>query len=332
MSRPHGDRGPHPGAAWAVALVALCGTTAPLLGQADVRGRVVDRASGDPVTGATVQMGGLPVVVTSETGEFRFSRVQAGRYELRILALGYADYEQALLIRKDTLLAIEMDVAPVQLDTLGVRGRNINVRGRVREKGTRIPLIDVDVQSSVDRRTHTNAAGRFKLSRVPADLPVAVHLRGFGYLPFDTIVESPSDTTLDFELEVDPLVQRMIDVQVQRLDTRSKPFQAVIMPVIDREDLLRNMNMSALDLIKSKYRIFLGRVHCIMIDDRQSYNGIEELDLFLPDRLERIEFLFRGAMLRIYTRNHMAKMLGSNKPLARPSMTPSKPPAPPLCT
>jgi len=309
-----------------IALAAIGTAASPLLAQVDVRGRVIERGTGNAVDGASIQLGGLPVVVTTQAGEFRFRDVEPGRYELRVRALGYADHEQVLLVRRDTALSIELEVAPVPLDTIGVEGRTVTVRGLVREKGTRLGLIDVEILSSVNRSANTNAAGRFKLTRVPADLPVALQARGFGYLPFDTVVASPRDTTLTFDLDQDPLVQRAISVQVERLDTRSRPYRTPLMPVLDREELLRNIDTTALDLIKFKYGFFLGRVACILIDDRQSYNGLEQLALFLPDELERIEVLERGAMLRIYTRDYIRKMIGGGVTLARPSMAPSKPP------
>jgi Carboxypeptidase regulatory-like domain len=311
---------------WAMALLAVCASASPLLAQIDVRGRVIERGTGNPIGGASIQLGGLPVVVTTTDGDFRFREVEPGRYELRIQALGYADYEQVLLARTDTMLTIELEVMPVPLDTLGVESRSVSIRGLVREKGTRLGLIDVEVLSSIDRSTRTNAAGRFRLKGVPAELPVALEFRGFGYLPFDTIVASSTDTTLNLELEKDPLVQRAISVQVERLDNRSRPYRTPLMPVLDRTELLRNINMSVLDLLKSKYSFFLGRVACILIDDRQSYNGLDELALFLPDRLERIEVLERGAMLRIYTRDYIQKMIGGGVRLAHPAMAPSKPP------
>jgi Carboxypeptidase regulatory-like domain len=314
------------GRSWGIALVGFCAFASPLLAQVEVRGRVIERGIGNAVGGASIQLGGLAVAVTTKDGDFRFPGVEPGRYELRIRALGYADHEQVLLVRRDTMLIVEMEVTPVPLDTIGVESRTISVRGLVREKGTRLGLIDVEVLSSVNRSTNTNAAGRFKLTRIPAELPVALQFRGFGYLPFDTVVAAAEDTTLTFELEQDPLVQRMISVQVERLDNRSRPYRTAIMPVLDREDLLRNINMSVLDLLTFKYSFFLRRVACILIDDQQSYNGLEELALFLPDELERIEVLERGAMLRIYTRDYIAKMIGGGVSLARPVMTPSRPP------
>jgi hypothetical protein len=60
-----------------------------------------------------------------------------------------------------------------------------------------------------------------------------------------------------------------------------------------------------------------------------TYNGLDELALILPDELERIEVLERGAMLRIHTREIIKKLLGGGVRLARPLYVPQA--RPPLC-
>jgi hypothetical protein len=140
----------------------------------------------------------------------------------------------------------------------------------------------------------------------------------FGYMPINAILSVFEDTTLVFELEPDPVMQRMIAVQVARLEERSRPHLAAIMPPMDREYLMANRNATALDLIRYRYGQRINRVGCILIDDRQSYNGLDELNHYLPDELERIEMLYRGAMLRIYTRDYLSKLVGGGVTLVKP--------------
>lgn len=302
-----------------LALAAIIAATSPVTAQTQVvlQGRVVERGSMSPVVGASVELDGYPVIATSNTGAFRFDRVAPGSYSIRVEALGYSPVDFFMVVRQDTTLLIELDVAPVALDTLAVDAREIELRGQVRERGSNLNLVRADVQTNLERQTRTNSAGRFRLRDLPSGYPVLVQVRAFGYLPLDSTIIAENDTTVMFELHVDSLAQRMIAVEVGRLEQRSRPFRTAIMPVIGREDLLRS-NGTLLDVVKSRYSINLDRVICILIDDRQTYNGLAELALVLPDDLERVEVLERGAMLRIYTREFIKRMLGGGVKLSRP--------------
>ncbi len=294
-----------------------------------VQGRVVERGDGSAVPNATVELDGHPIVATAMDGSFRFEQVEPGGYSLRSSALGYAPRDLFLVVRRDTTVLIEMDVAPFELDTLAVEGRTINVRGHVRDGESELSLFRAEIVTNLNRGTNTNSAGRFRLRDIPAGLPLAIGIRSFGYLPFDSVIVAYADTTLVFNLAADPLAQRMIAVEVGRLEKRSRPFRSAIMPPMDRERLVREGNGTVLDVLQSEYSIHLGRVRCILIDERQSYNGLEELALILPEELERIEVLERGLMLRIYTRDFIRKMLGGGIELVRPVYVPYG--RPPFC-
>jgi hypothetical protein len=311
-------------------LVILAASSSAAMAQTQivVQGRVVERGSGTPLANVSVELDGHPAAVTSDDGEFRFERVTPGGYSIHAEAFGYTPADAFLVLRQDTTLLIELTVAPVSLDTLSVETRRINVRGQVRQSGTDLTLARADVRTNLNRETRTNVAGRFRLRDVPAGVPVLVQIRAFGYLPLDSLVIAERDTSLTFDLEIDALAQRMIAQQVSRLEERSRPFRSAIMPAIDREALLRS-NGTILDILESRYSINLRRVRCIVIDERQNNNGMEALALYLPEDVERVEVLERGAMLRIYTREFIRKMLGGGVRLARPIYVPDA--RPPLC-
>ena len=311
-----------------LAVVAASNTVAMAQTQVVVQGRIVERGTSTPVGNASVELDGYPITATSATGEFRFDRVTPGGYSIRVEGLGYTPADFFLVIRQDTTLSIELNVAPVALDTLAVEAREIDLRGHVKERGSNLSLARTEVLTNLDKETRTNIAGRFRLRDLPASFPILVQVRAFGYLPLDSTIVTDQDTSLTFELEIDSLAQRMIDAEVERLEKRSRPFRTAIMPVIDRGDLMRN-NGTVLDIVESRYSIHLRRVRCILIDDRQTYNGLRELALILPEDLERIEVLERGAMLRIYTREFIKRMLGGGTELARPLYIPEA--RPPVC-
>jgi hypothetical protein len=305
-------------------------SSAPAMAQTQivVQGRVVERGTSTPLANVSVELDGHPVVVTSGNGQFRFEGVTPGGYSIHAEAFGYTPADAFVVLRQDTTLLIELTVSPLALDTLSVATRRINVRGQVRQSGTDVTLARADVRTNLNRETRTNVAGRFRLRDVPAGVPVLVQVRAFGYLPLDSLVIAERDTSLTFNLEIDALAQRMIARQVSRLEERSRPFRSAIMPAIDRDALLRS-NGTILDILESRYSINLKRVRCILIDERQSYNGMQELALYLPEDVERVEVLERGAMLRIYTREFIRKMLGGGVRLARPIYVPDA--RPPLC-
>jgi hypothetical protein len=302
-----------------IAFAVLAASVLPALAQTQVvvQGRVFERGTATPVVGATVELDGQPSTTTSSTGAFRIEGVTPGGYSLRVEALGYSPSDVFLVIRQDTSLVVELDVAPVALDTLAVDAREIDLRGHVKERGSDLSLVRTEVHTNLNRETRTNTAGRFRLRDLPAGFPILIQIRAFGYYPLDSTVVAEQDTTLTFELVVDSLAQRMIDVEVARLEERARPFRSAIMPAITREQLLRSRG-TVLDVLQSRYSINLGRVQCIVIDERQRYNGLDEFALILPEEVERIEVLERGAMLRVYTRDFIKTMLGGGIRLRRP--------------
>lgn len=283
-----------------------------------VQGRVVESGSGSPVASATVELEGRPVATTDPAGAFRFDSVAPGAYTVRVTALGYVPADAFAVLRRDTTLLVTLAVAPLPLDPLAVQARRISIRGRVQDSVSREDLFRAEVVTSIDRRTHTNLAGRFRLRDMPAGFPVTIGIRAFGYMPVDIPVIADADTTLTFDMPADPVVQRMLAAQVTRLEERARGYRTAIMPAMNRDELMRRGNSTVLDVLRSRYGIHMRRISCILIDERQTYNGLEELALYFPEEIERVEVLERGAMLRIYTRDFMRKMIGGNVRLQRP--------------
>lgn len=302
-----------------LAVLLLAVFAAPSLGQSAARlsGRVVERGGRTGIAGAEIRIGSRQVL-SAVDGRFVVDDLPLGSHTVKVSAYGYSPREISLRLVADTSIVVELDPAPVALDPLIVEGRTITIRGEVYERGDDRGLLDVEVRIEPDHEMYTNAAGRFELEDIPAGQQLRFSVRAFGYLPIASVLSAFEDTTLVIHLEVDPLVQRMIQRQVDRIEERAHPFITTVMPVMDREYLLRNQNATALDLIRRRYGMFLGRIACILIDDRQSYNGLAELAHFLPEELERIEVLKRGKMLRIYTRDYIRRRLGEEGELPMP--------------
>jgi iron complex outermembrane receptor protein len=97
-----------------------------LLAQApsEVRGRVLDAESGDPLSGADVSIGGF--LVTSGWRNLLFGSVDPGRYELRVRRVGYSPNMRGIDVLPGLSQQIEIRLAaqPVELDTITVMAAN----------------------------------------------------------------------------------------------------------------------------------------------------------------------------------------------------------------
>ena len=111
-------------------------------------GRVVDRATGRPVTMAALSIAGRPEVVESDRmGNFRIAAVPVGTHALDVRRLGYAPLRHSVEV--NTGLTTELEVGlvpePVELEPLvvtTVRSRRLEIMGFYERKwwGERLGL------------------------------------------------------------------------------------------------------------------------------------------------------------------------------------------------
>lgn len=298
-------------------------STMPVTGSAQsrfvVEGRVIE-ASGRGIENALVELEGSRRLLSSAGGFFRIQGVARGERTLRIEAFGYVGISRAVFVDGDTTLTVTLDIAPFAVDSLVVSPRRIDVEGRVRgfEGDRELRLANADVVTTQGQTTRTNARGGFKLTGWQGT-PLQLEVRAFGYLPLDTILVPEEQRRYDLLLEPDPVVKRMIAAAVRRLEKRAHPHLAVTMRPLDREDLLRNKSLTLDQLLHYRYGPRL-QVACVVLDERaltpEMGDGV--LSTMLAEEAERIELLFRGRMLRIYTREFMRTLLGSGRKLVDP--------------
>ena len=330
------------GACIALAAAAATLGSAEASAQVTIDGRVVAASTAAPVSGATVMLVGQVTVTSDSRGAFRLSSVPPGRYSLRVAALGYTDQELTLVALRDTSIVVELDPAPIQLDTLAVTARFITVHGQVKEAASGLGLIDVDVELIDFREVRTDGLGRFRMNRVPAGPDATIVVRGFGYLPIERSFTTNRDTALAFQLEPDPVVQQMISAQVARIEQRGHGLRSAILTPIGRAELLRNLNATVYDLVQQRYASRTSRIRCLLIDDVQiKHSGLgvfarggpaEELRMILPDQVERIEIIDRDRVMRVYTREFIRKMVAGGVRLRSPLYVgPPEVPGEPYC-
>src|SRR5262245_55688153 len=126
MSSPHSLR------SFCSALFMTLVCALPALAQtATIRGRVEDATTRSPVVGALVFLSGRGSILTDRNGAFQFSGVPNAAHELRVQALGYQTSQVRVDLRADTALTIALNPSPVQIDSLRVTARRVNVGGRL---------------------------------------------------------------------------------------------------------------------------------------------------------------------------------------------------------
>jgi hypothetical protein len=283
--------------------------------QSAITGRVVEFGTRTGIRAAEVVIADVGRVISNADGNFRLPRVPHGVRVLVVTALGYDARELTIDVQGDTTLLIELEPQPIRLDSLTVRSQ-ITVRGKVIDRVSRKPIEAAEVLFTGNRQTSTNAAGNFRLRRVPTGAQIGVMVRALEYLPAEVSFPPERDTTLTFELAVDPLGRQLLAEQVKRLEIRSRSVAQYRRDQWDRAELQRYRG-TVTDLMKTRF----GRagVSCLFIDDlpvavpagRISTGAANQIvETYFADELQRVEIFNKGTMVRLYTRRYLARMGG----------------------
>lgn len=315
-------------AGWALILMTL--DQAAAQDAYTVTGRVVDSEGNRGIPNAIVGLDGQRPTLTRNDGAFLLAEVGAGTYVLRVQAFGYEAVSRVLRVQADVTSTVELPSAPFRLDSLVVAPREVDVRGEVRDPERDLPLDDAEVYTSEGDATRTNARGKFDV-RGWEGIGLLVQIRAFGYLPVDSVLDPSPDDDVLFELVPDPVVERMITAEIRRIEERAGGRRAITLRPLNRDDLLRRRGRTLHELLSTEYghRVSLG---CVAVDERVLAPSMADAMLrttFVQD-VERVEFLFRGRMLRVYTRAFIRTMLGGGVELGHVSYVDMA--RPPFCT
>jgi len=300
----------------------------PVLAQVVVvQGRVFEFGSRTVIANARVELEGYGATLATIVGTFRFEDVEPGEYTLQVDALGYDSETQVITVTDGVIpVLVPLRIAPLAIDSLVVDLRRIDIRGRVRDAERDLLLVDAEILTNQVPGTLTDANGRFKLEDVLEGVPLRVIVRPYGYLRVDTIFLPDKDETYIFEPVTDPWVEGMIAEQVAQLEERVVGLVTVGRPPMDRERLLRYAGaFTLLDALAIEFRNReVDQIPCVIVDERrEDFLPIETLlQTTLPEELERVELLFRGEMLRIYTREFMQYMFDRELQLRAPVWVP----------
>jgi hypothetical protein len=202
-------------------LLALAGPLAAGAQQVTVSGVVVYGSPPASVGGATVRLSGSGAYFTDLDGWFRFEDVPPGPHSLTVQALGYRTRSLDLVIAADTILAVELEPDPLPLDSLLVRARTVRVRGNIVDARTGLRVLYAEVTMEPEYPTVGAISGQFTVRDVPVGQPLIILAEALEYFPARVAVTAEVDTTLTIELEPDPVAIRLLERQVERLETRS---------------------------------------------------------------------------------------------------------------
>jgi hypothetical protein len=290
--------------------------------QATVRGQIVEAGTGTGIPNAVVALDGYGAKLTSDDGAFVFHRVGIGTHALRVEAFGYATRSIHVAVSQDTTIVIALDIAPLELEELVVESVRIDVVGSVRDPARDLPVADAEVSTNQVLSVRTSGTGRFKLDGVREHALLGIRIRSLGYLPFDTVLVPAEGEHLRFEVFRDPIAERMIDTQIDRLQERAGGRLAPLMMPMGREEILWLEGGTIAEVLEVEYnRSRARRFHCVLIDEEVVPYEIqyEVLQAMPAANVERIEVLFDGAMLRIYTRDFIRDMMAGTVELRRPA-------------
>ena len=272
-----------------------------------VSGRIVQEGDGTGVPGATVRLSGGLVRISGPEGEFRFARVPEGAHTLTVEAMGYRSRQLPLVVRSDTILLVELEVDPVRVDSILVRGRTVTVKGRVVDEVTGRPIPGAWIQTDLFSEVYSRDDGSFRLRRVPRGYPVTATIGAYRYLPRSRTFIAHRDTTLVIGMSPDSLAIRLFEVAEDQMQIRTRGVNLSQFP-LTRDFIERRIFRTVPELIRLKTGGRPISEKCLFIDEvKQPF--VEILDTYLPSEIERIEIFGRGAMVRIYTQDFVAKNL-----------------------
>jgi hypothetical protein len=316
----------------AIALLPLS-TAWAQTGQYTVQGRVVDATTGEGVPGATVEIESAGRQQTAEDGSFSFAIVPPGRHGLTVEATGYAPIRTAVLVTDHVQALLRLEPRPIVLDSIAARSALHDVRGRVLEVSSdrSVPFATVRIPGIGE--TSTNDAGAFRLARLPPG-DYVLEAERFGWMPLRTSVSVFADTTVVVRLELDSIAVKMMQQQVERLETRVKGV-GYSLRVVDRDAIRGSRVGTPLDLLTGRAAVRLANcphaphARCIQrnplppaepevfIDDRRIHCGLEVLEKYPVAAIDRIEVIRDGAGIRAYTTWYIERMAGETSCFGR---------------
>lgn len=203
-----------------------------------------------------------------------------------------------------------------------------SVVGRAVDAATLAPLAGVQVRmSSLKRTAVSDSNGVFRI----AGLPLGDHPTLVTRLGYRTSVGvwrvGPDGLELEVQLAAEPLVLEAIRVQSRRFERRLRASGFTVRG-FGNEELALSGSSDASEFIRTRMGLArtacgsLGggggqecvRVRgapvrpCVIVDERPSFGGFAELELYRPQELFRVDVIAGGAIIQAYTTQYVQRM------------------------
>lgn len=203
------------------------------------------------------------------------------------------------------------------------------VVGRVVDAATLTPLAGAQVRMAALQRTVvSDSTGVFRLQRLPlGDHPTLVSRLGYRSMVSVWRV-GPEGLELEVPLAAEPLMLEAIRVQGRRFEQRVRSSGRTV-----RGFTMEDLSMSTAPDARTFVRSRMGMVGvscgalstgsgpqdcvtvrgqpvrpCIIVDERPSFGGWSELELYRPQELYRVDVLGGGSVIQVYTTQYVRRM------------------------
>jgi carbon monoxide dehydrogenase subunit G len=135
-------------------------TLSPIRGS--ITGRITDVATGNPIQGASVSIGGGHTTTTDATGHYSFSNLDMGLYTVSASASGYSyGIGNTILITADKDKTVDIALFPVPVPP--VKG---SITGQITDAATGNPIQGATVGIGSGRTAITDATGHYSFSNL----------------------------------------------------------------------------------------------------------------------------------------------------------------------
>jgi hypothetical protein len=177
----------------------LAAQVAPDTARLTIAGVVYDRATGAPIPGARIVVGGAEVVLTTgDDGRFTIEGLRQGTYRVAVGAVGYRSVQGDLRMVRSGELNFPMDA----LTGPAAGGRPSRIVGHVLEMESGRPLegAEITLRGRAPKQV-SDGEGHFQIGGLTPG-PHTLSVRYLGRAPAESQVEVPPEATLDVEIRL----------------------------------------------------------------------------------------------------------------------------------
>jgi hypothetical protein len=163
---------------------------------ATVSGRVTDDESGEPLPFVTVQVIGETVrggtinrgAMCGQDGKFVFPGVPVGRYILRCSRVGYATYEDSLVVKadKDYRRTVELTIQPIEVDEIIIKADRFEQERKVQTGYVSVKAAELAELPGIIEGDPVRSLQLLPGVQAVSDLSSGLYVRGGG--PDQTVV------------------------------------------------------------------------------------------------------------------------------------------------